>query len=609
MPPASNNSVSNYEKLSKMINSMDLSSNSIDPDQSLNDTVNDNSPTDSKTRASVGSNHTKQQEVESFGSYDGKVQEVVPVSYIVTKSSSEMTSNRKNSVLERQSEIIVIDEEDTDDENVIKETGTDNENDEHEYEAKNMNQKFSSYGSLPKASPQGVKREASSFKLSVPNKTHKSAPSSVVSGQVASVSDYSIHTPMMSEYSFMSSTQTGKPVRRLQIDRKPTIKSIVSDPSSAEPDFTVDTNYYRTQNRINFSIKPDRSEDTEIKPSIPARSRDRPRSGIYSLGSPTGIKSASSPISKNGSPRSKRESLDQINLQLGEQMEELRSIVSEQDDKVDGKADTHGARNNAQTATQSTIKMKENDSPNSRSQEAFQFANEINLSGQPTITKLQKESSKPSPSTGSSTNLEEDDFYSATSDFPNENGTSPVTHTDPHEARKNGAGAFHRSSLDDSYLQRPVPELPQSKQVKDENLINIPEDQYEDIEGTTHSPKKLPRQMSRQSRNSIRTGKSKSSMGVPFSNASIFSKRTGERKKEIRSMFDIDTLAQLLNVTKGTMIGSEFANLGMKSEEKIALEKLIDSLSRLTSDMILDPERYEEGLKRLKKATRALEGF
>ncbi|KAH3898731.1 Nba1p SCDLUD_005058 [Saccharomycodes ludwigii] len=81
------------------------------------------------------------------------------------------------------------------------------------------------------------------------------------------------------------------------------------------------------------------------------------------------------------------------------------------------------------------------------------------------------------------------------------------------------------------------------------------------------------------------------------------------KKKEVRSSFDIDTISQLLNVTKGTLIGSEFANLGMKVEEKRALERLVDSLSRLTADMILDPDRYEEGIKRLNKAIKALEGF
>ncbi|SCU78858.1 LANO_0A04258g1_1 [Lachancea nothofagi CBS 11611] len=85
-------------------------------------------------------------------------------------------------------------------------------------------------------------------------------------------------------------------------------------------------------------------------------------------------------------------------------------------------------------------------------------------------------------------------------------------------------------------------------------------------------------------------------------------KNKTKTKREMRS-FDIDTISQMLNVTKGTLIGSEFADLGMKTEEKRALERLVDSLSRLTADMVLDPERFEEGMKRLDKASRALEGF
>ena len=80
------------------------------------------------------------------------------------------------------------------------------------------------------------------------------------------------------------------------------------------------------------------------------------------------------------------------------------------------------------------------------------------------------------------------------------------------------------------------------------------------------------------------------------------------KRPELRS-YDVDTLSQVLDVTKGTLVGSEFANLGIKIEEKRILEKLVDSLSRLAADMVIDPERYDEGLKRLDKATKALEGF
>lgn len=84
--------------------------------------------------------------------------------------------------------------------------------------------------------------------------------------------------------------------------------------------------------------------------------------------------------------------------------------------------------------------------------------------------------------------------------------------------------------------------------------------------------------------------------------------KKGKKSKEIRS-FDVDTINELLNVTSGTLIGSEFTNLGMQPKEKQLLERLVDSLSRLTADMVLDPNRYDEGLRRLNKATKALEGF
>lgn len=76
-----------------------------------------------------------------------------------------------------------------------------------------------------------------------------------------------------------------------------------------------------------------------------------------------------------------------------------------------------------------------------------------------------------------------------------------------------------------------------------------------------------------------------------------------------RQQFNVHTLSQLLSITNGTLIGSEFQDLPIPLEEKRALERLVDSLSRLTADMVLDPERYEEGLQRLKRAIRALEGF
>lgn len=173
---------------------------------------------------------------------------------------------------------------------------------------------------------------------------------------------------------------------------------------------------------------------------------------------------------------------------------------------------------------------------------------------------------------------------------------------------------------DDEYLERPLPNLPGS--LRRDSTIRIPatnsetigkngpliiddEDQYEDLDETEQQISDLPLDQTpvQHTKQSVRRKESSNEKASRKKNA-------GKKKKrqELRS-FDVDTLSQLLNFTKGTLIGSEFANLGMKIEEKRALERLVDSLSRLTADMVLDPDRYEEGLRRLDKATKALEGF
>lgn len=73
--------------------------------------------------------------------------------------------------------------------------------------------------------------------------------------------------------------------------------------------------------------------------------------------------------------------------------------------------------------------------------------------------------------------------------------------------------------------------------------------------------------------------------------------------------FNHETLAQLLQVTEGTIIGQEFQNIGLEPTEKQLLERLVDSLSRLTADMVIDSDRHDESVRRLNKAIKALEGF
>ncbi|RCK65046.1 hypothetical protein Cantr_00627 [Candida viswanathii] len=73
--------------------------------------------------------------------------------------------------------------------------------------------------------------------------------------------------------------------------------------------------------------------------------------------------------------------------------------------------------------------------------------------------------------------------------------------------------------------------------------------------------------------------------------------------------FNYTTLISLLESMNGTIIGEEFNNLDIPIKEKQLIEKIIDSLSRLTSDMIIDQTRYDVGIERLEKCLRVLEGF
>lgn len=92
------------------------------------------------------------------------------------------------------------------------------------------------------------------------------------------------------------------------------------------------------------------------------------------------------------------------------------------------------------------------------------------------------------------------------------------------------------------------------------------------------------------------------------------SKKKAHRKRHSKRLsstkkFNQETLLQMLQVTEGTIIGQEFQNIGLEAGDKQLLERLVDSLSRLTADMIVDPERHSESVNRLNKAIKALEGF
>ncbi|SCV04829.1 LAMI_0H19658g1_1 [Lachancea mirantina] len=207
--------------------------------------------------------------------------------------------------------------------------------------------------------------------------------------------------------------------------------------------------------------------------------------------------------------------------------------------------------------------------------------------------------------------------------------TSYYSAADQDQNDLEGDAMAQAETEDDSYLARPLPSVPdESNNVsidRNETLLASPSiRQQQKLEQRPELPNlPLPHMANFNgegdephlaSNDDSRNAKKDEHLTTPARqkkgkiNTTHESKPKRRPRSEMRP-FDIDTISQLLNVTKGTMIGSEFANLGMRVEEKRALERLVDSLSRLTADMVLDPERFEEGLKRLEKATRALEGF
>lgn len=86
-------------------------------------------------------------------------------------------------------------------------------------------------------------------------------------------------------------------------------------------------------------------------------------------------------------------------------------------------------------------------------------------------------------------------------------------------------------------------------------------------------------------------------------------KRVKEKRSSGLKPFSYHTIISLLESTNGTVIGEEFDQLNLPIKEKQLIEKIINSLSKLSLDMIIDESRYEIGISRLENALRALEGF
>lgn len=85
-------------------------------------------------------------------------------------------------------------------------------------------------------------------------------------------------------------------------------------------------------------------------------------------------------------------------------------------------------------------------------------------------------------------------------------------------------------------------------------------------------------------------------------------KSTSSSKGKIKP-FSYETLAKLLNATDGIILGQEFATLNIPTEEKFLIERIVDSISRLTANMMLNPARYDQSCARLERVLNVLEGF
>ncbi|QLL34389.1 hypothetical protein HG536_0G02500 [Torulaspora globosa] len=350
---------------------------------------------------------------------------------------------------------------------------------------------------------------------------HHLAPSSVGSGNLASESG-------SSSYNHLRNYEKQSPVLQPPVsqaeDSQETYSAKNLESSHISDDVSIVTSIIpplsTTVREDQEGIKPVRSETTSYNPTVPPRSKNRPRSRLFI-----------------------RDTLDDIETQLMAQMRDP--------------------------------------SPDLKSASAV---------------------------TRSSTNTYHSDAYFSATSHQNTGEDNSREHSEEPDEFND----------DDIYLERPLPKVPspvrrdstiraQEKQrgdtqpSPDKPTCDDDDDMYEDIDVTVN--------LDLDETEDKRPTTNKTQDGTKSKVKPSPKKKHGKRKKQELRSFDVDTLTQLLNVTKGTLIGSEFANLGMKIEEKRALERLVDSLSRLTADMVLDPDRYEEGLRRLDKATKALEGF
>ncbi|ESW98855.1 hypothetical protein KL918_001755 [Ogataea parapolymorpha] len=175
-----------------------------------------------------------------------------------------------------------------------------------------------------------------------------------------------------------------------------------------------------------------------------------------------------------------------------------------------------------------------------------------------------------SPSQATSVRTGADSFHTARSISESEDDNEKEE-TEPLRKVNSGSTVSEESIFDQT-----------AREQKLEGTEGVPEDDYEDIEDPQEKP--VPR-------------------------ASTKTKKRAKRPKSRIKSFSYDTLARLLNATDGIVIGQEFADLDIPADEKYLIEQVVDSLSRLTANMMLNPNHYQQGCERLERVLGALEGF
>ena len=218
-----------------------------------------------------------------------------------------------------------------------------------------------------------------------------------------------------------------------------------------------------------------------------------------------------------------------------------------------------------------------------------------------------------------------------------ENGSSPRSHIDSYDSSSplmKKAPAFHINTSSDTWSsddetkghlvnssRQRIPPRPTPESMKRAREVSNKVAQKQTVEGAEgewvddqQKPRSLKLSNSRNDdaldlleKESLFKDERFPQMKKASSRKARRGKKSG--KRESLKPFSYTTLINLLESTNGTIIGEEFGQLNLPMKEKQLLEKIVDSLSRLTLDMLMDESRYEVGITRLEKALKAIEGF